>query len=218
MNICPELNRRLAARPILAAAVIKSAEHAAPLARALLAGGLEVMEVTFRNPHAAECIRRIRAELPAMLVGAGTILTPAQMDEARAAGAAFGLSPGFSPTTVRAAVERDFPFIPGVLSPGEMEQSLEAGCPLVKFFPAVATGGPAFLKSIAAPYLHTPLRIIPLGGINGQNLGDYLNLPLVMAVGGSWLTDSQLADAGCWDEITDLTRQAVEAAARARRS
>ncbi|MEI8037784.1 MAG: bifunctional 4-hydroxy-2-oxoglutarate aldolase/2-dehydro-3-deoxy-phosphogluconate aldolase [Verrucomicrobiota bacterium] len=208
MNLTTELNR---AR-ILSAAVIDDPAHAVPLARALLAGGLGIMEVTFRNAHAAECILRIRSEVPEMIVGAGTLLTPAQIDEALAAGAGFGVSPGFNPTVVRHAVAADFPFAPGVLTPGEMEQSLELGCPAVKFFPAAAAGGPDFIKAIAAPYAHTALRMIPLGGIGEHNLAEYLELPLVVAVGGSWLTDRKLAATGNWEEITLLTKRAMELA------
>jgi 2-dehydro-3-deoxyphosphogluconate aldolase / (4S)-4-hydroxy-2-oxoglutarate aldolase len=211
----PQLVAALARARILSAAVIDDPAHAVPLARALLAGGLDVMEVTFRNAHAAECIRRIRAEVPAMLVGAGTLLTPAQVDEAQAAGAAFGVTPGFNPTVVRHAVATAFTLAPGVLTPGEMEQALELGCPTVKFFPASAAGGPDFIKAVAAPYAHTALRLVPLGGIGEHNLAAYLGLPLVVAVGGSWLTDRKLAAAGRWDEITALTRRAVAAASPA---
>lgn len=210
----PELVAALSRARILSAAVIDDPFHAVPLARALLDGGLGVMEVTFRNAHAAECIRRIRAEVPEMLVGAGTLLTPAQVDEARAAGAAFGVTPGFNPTVVRHAVTSGFTLAPGVLTPGEMEQSLELGCPTVKFFPAAAAAGPDFIKAVAAPYAHTALRIVPLGGIGEHNLATYLALPLVVAVGGSWLTDRKLAAAGQWAEVTALTRRAVAACAR----
>ena len=209
MNLAAELSRA----HILSAAVIDNPEHAVPLARALLAGGLNIMEVTFRNAHAAECIRRIRNEVPAMTVGAGTLLSAAQVDEARAAGAQFGVSPGFNPTVVRHAVAVQFPFAPGVFTPGEMEQSLELGCPIVKFFPAATGGGADFIKSVAAPYAHTILRLIPLGGIDEANLTEYLGLPLVIAVGGSWLTDRKLAAAGLWDEITKKTTRAVQLAA-----
>lgn len=209
----PALQTALARARILSAAVIDTPEHAVPLAQALLAGGLDVMEVTFRNPHAAECIRRIRAEVPAMLVGAGTLLTPAQVDEARAAGAAFGVTPGFNPAIVRHAVESGFTLAPGVLTPGEMEQSFALGCPTVKFFPAAAAGGPEFIRAVAAPYAHTSLRLVPLGGVNEANLATYLALPLVVAVGGSWLTDRNLAAAGRWEEIAALTRRAVRLAA-----
>ena len=199
-------------RRLLSAAVIEAPELAVPLARALLAGGLDVMEVTFRNPHAAECVRRIRAEVPGMTVGAGTLLTSDQLRAAREAGAQFGVSPGFNLRLVRHAVEEQFPFVPGVLTPGEMEQSMELGCPLVKFFPAAAGGGPAFIRAIAAPYAHTALRLVPLGGIGEDNLSSYLALPLVAAVGGSWLTDAKLTAAAAWSEITLRTRRALELA------
>lgn len=205
----------IVARRILSAAVIPAPELAVSVARALLAGGLDVMEVTFRNAHAAECIRRIRAEVPGMTVGAGTLLTPAQVDAACAAGAEFGVSPGFNPTVVRYAVGAAFPFVPGVLTPGEMEQSLELGCNLVKFFPAAAGGGPDLIKAVAAPYAHTSLQLVPLGGIGELNLASYLALPLVAAVGGSWLTDRELLTAGRWDEISARTRRALAIATAA---
>ncbi len=213
MNVA-EFNLILARARLLSAAVIDDVAHAVPLARALLAGGLDVMEVTFRNAHAADCIRRIRAEVPAMHVGAGTLLTPAQVDQARAAGASFGVTPGFNPTVVAHATASGFTLAPGVLTPGEIERALELGCPTVKLFPAAAAGGPAFIRALAAPYAHTPLRLIPLGGIDESGLATYLQLPLVIAVGGSWLTDRQLAAAGQWQEITARVRRATALARR----
>lgn len=207
MNLAAQLGRSR----IMAAAVIDQPDHAVPLARAFLAGGLDVMEVTFRNAHAPECIRRIRDEVPELTVGAGTLLSPAQIDAARAAGAEFGVSPGFNPTVVRHAAREAFPFIPGTYTAGEMEQSLELGAPLVKFFPASA-GGPDYLRALAAPYGHTALRVIPLGGIGPANLQLYLRIPLVLAVGGSWLSDRALVAAGRWDEITTRTREALRLA------
>jgi 2-dehydro-3-deoxyphosphogluconate aldolase/(4S)-4-hydroxy-2-oxoglutarate aldolase len=209
-----QIQGRIARRRVLSAAIIDAPEHAVPLANALLAGGLDVMEVTFRNAHAAECVRRIRREVPDMCVGAGTLLNAAQIDEARAAGAQFGVSPGFNPRVVGAAIERGFCFIPGVITPGEMEQAVELGCPWVKFFPAAVAGGIEFLKAIAAPYGHTALRIIPLGGISEANMSEYLAMPIVAAVGGSWLTDRKLASAGLWHDITELTRRAMARAAQ----
>jgi 2-dehydro-3-deoxyphosphogluconate aldolase/(4S)-4-hydroxy-2-oxoglutarate aldolase len=201
---------------LLPAAVIDDPARAVSLARALLAGGLDVMEVTFRNAHAAESIRRIRAEVPAMTVGAGTLLTPAQVDEARAAGAVFGVTPGFNPTVVQHAVASNFTLAPGVLTPGEMERSLELGCPVVKFFPAAAAGGHDFVKAVAAPYAHTALRMIPFGGVGEHNLADYLGFPLVVAVGGSWLCERALIAAGDWAEIAARTRRSVTAATMSR--
>ena len=208
------ITEHIALRRVLPAAVIETPEHAVPLARALLAGGLDIMEITLRNAHAAECVRRIRETVPEMRVGMGTLLSAAQIDLARDAGAMFGVSPGFNPATVRHAVAQGFPFVPGVMTPGEMEQSVELGCPLVKLFPAGAAGGPAFIKSIAAPYAHTPLRLIPFGGVNAENMSSYLALPLVAAVGGSWLTERELAAAGNWAEITTRTRRAMQFAVR----
>ena len=203
------VKQRIEQRRLLSAAVIDSPEHAVPLARALLAGGLDVMEVTFRNEHAAECIRRIRSEVPEMAVGAGTLLNAAQIDQAREAGAMYGVSPGLQPDVVRAAVDRGFFFIPGVNTPGEMEQALALTCNWVKFFPAEASGGVAFLNAVAACYAHTDLRVVPLGGVNESNLATYLASPLVAAVGGSWLTPRKLAEQGRWQEVTDLTRKAL---------
>lgn len=203
-----EIQERIAARRVLSAAMIEDVENAVPLARALLAGGLDVMEVTFRNDHAAECIRRIRAAVPEMMVGAGTLLTVGQLDEARAAGAVFGLSPGFNPNIVKAAVERDFFFISGVMTPGEMEQSLELGSPWVKLFPA-GFAGVDFIRMMAGPYERTPLRMIPLGGVNEQNLDEFLALPVVVAVGGSWLSNRDLVAAGEWETISEITRRAL---------
>lgn len=197
---------------LLPAAVIENPAQAVPVARALIDGGVDVMEVTFRNAHAAECIRRIRAEVPSMTIGAGTLLTPAQVDEARAAGAVFGVTPGFNPTVVRHAVASGFALAPGVLTPGEMEQALELGCPVVKFFPAAAAGGPDFIKAVAAPYAHTGLRLIPFGGVGENNLAAYLGLPLVVAVGGSWLCERTLIAAGDWTEITSRSRRAIAVA------
>ena len=202
--------QRISRRRILSAAVIDNPGDAANIARALLDGGLDVMEVTFRNPHAAESIRRIRAEVPDMWVGAGTLLTPAQINEAMDAGALFGVSPGFNPTVIRAAGDRGFPFIPGVFTPGEMEQSLELGCPWVKFFPAGIPGAIDYLKTLSAPYAHTPLRIVPLGGVNAENLLDYLALPTVPAVGGSWLTDRKLVAAKDWTALSATAKFSLD--------
>jgi 2-dehydro-3-deoxyphosphogluconate aldolase/(4S)-4-hydroxy-2-oxoglutarate aldolase len=204
---------RINTRRILLTAVIPTAAAAESVARAVLAGGLDVMEVAFRNSDAAECIRRIKAEVPGMQIGAGTILTPTQVRDAAAAGAEFAVSPGFNPTVVRAALESGMTFIPGVATPGEMERALELGCPTVKFFPAEALGGPRFLRALAGPYGHTPLRVIPIGGIGPQNLVRYLAVPLVAAVGGSWITPRDLINARDWDGITQLAREAITLAA-----
>jgi 2-dehydro-3-deoxyphosphogluconate aldolase/(4S)-4-hydroxy-2-oxoglutarate aldolase len=208
----------IAHHKVLPAVVVPRAEQAVPLAEALKAGGLKVMEVTLRNADAPESIRRICSEVEGMRCGAGTILSIENLDTAIEAGAEFGLSPGFNPSVVRAAVERGFPFIPGVHTAGEMEQSLELGCPWVKLFPAEAAGGVKFLKAVAAPYGHTDLRIIPLGGISPDNMADYLALDIVPAVGGSWLGNAKLLNAGNYAEITQLAQAAMGRAHALRRS
>lgn len=205
----PEFFERITEHRILPAAVVPSADHAVPMAKALLAGGITVMEVTLRNEEAPEVIRRIRMEVPDMACGAGTILTLEDLDAAIAAGAQFGLTPGFNPTIVRVAVERGFPFIPGVQTAGEIEQAMALGCTWLKFFPAVAAGGVPFLKAVAAPYRHTPLRLIPLGGITPQNMAGFLSIDIVPAVGGSWLANPNLLNAGNFSEITRLAHEAV---------
>lgn len=197
---------------ILPAIVLPTASAALPCATALFAGGIEVLEITFRSADAAQSVRHIRSELPQVTCGAGTLLSPRDIDAAVSAGAQFGLSPGFNPTVVRAAVSAGFPFIPGVQTAGEMEQALELGCPWVKFFPAEAAGGIRFLQAVMPPYLHTPLRIVPLGGINPSNLQAYLQLPYVPAVGGSWLTPKDLLLTGRYSEITEISKKALSLA------
>lgn len=199
---------------ILPAAVIADLSHAIPLAKAFLEAGLPMMEVTLRNECALDCIRDIASEVPGMHLGAGTLLTPRQVDQACDAGARFGLTPGFNPSLIRHAIDRGFPLIPGVLTPGEMEQALELGCEVVKFFPASAAGGVDFIRAVTSPYRHTNLRLLPLGGISEKNMLDYLDLPLVIAVGGSWLADQRLAESRKWGEISALTRSALKTASQ----
>ena len=199
---------------ILPAVVISDSSGAVPLARAILAGGLNVLEVTFRHADAPRCIEKIRKEIPEMYVGAGTLLSESQVQQAIDAGAQFGVTPGFNPGTVRAARVRQFPIIPGVLTPGEMEQAMELQCSIVKFFPAEAAGGVRYLQAIAAPYAHTKLRFIPLGGISPENMNQYLALPMVAAIGGSWLTGGKVTGSHDFGRVTELVRQAVTIAAQ----
>ena len=204
---------RILARRIVPVVVLDSAESAEPLAEALLAGGLDIMEITFRTAAAEESIRRISSRFPEILVGAGTLLEEGQVLRAKDAGAGFGLAPGLNPEIVAAAREAGLQFSPGVMTPGEVEQALSLGCRLLKFFPAEAAGGVKMLKSLAGPYAHTGVKFIPTGGISSANLAEYLKVPVVAAIGGSWMVDRQLVNDGKWDEITRLTREALEAAA-----
>jgi 2-dehydro-3-deoxyphosphogluconate aldolase/(4S)-4-hydroxy-2-oxoglutarate aldolase len=209
---------RILAKRIVPVVVLDSAEHALPLAEALMAGGLDIMEVTFRTTAAAESIRRIAARFPEVLLGAGTLLDQEQVLRAREAGAVFGLAPGLNPAVVAAARAAGLEFSPGVMTPSEIEQALALDCRLLKFFPAEAAGGVAMLKSLAGPYAHTGVKFIPTGGITSTNLSSYLQLPVVAAIGGSWMVDKALVNAGKWQEISDLTRQALASAAACSRA
>lgn len=201
----------------VAVAIVEDTEMAVPLARTLLEGGVDVIELTFRTPCAAEALRRIAAEVPEILVGAGTILTPAQLIEAKDAGAAFAVAPGFNPDVVRAAADIGIPFAPGVMTPSEIEGAYALGCTrLMKFFPASVAGGLKGLRTIAAPYKHLGIRFIPLGGLKLENTAEWLADPLVAACGGSWIAPSKLIAAGEWDAIR-ANAAAANAAAKAAR-
>jgi len=193
---------------IIAVLVIDRVEDAVPLARALLAGGVQVMELTLRTPAALEALRHIKAEVPEMLAGAGTILTPKQVGEVKAAGAAFAVSPGVNLRVLEAAREADLPFAPGVVTPSDIEQALEFECRSLKFFPAEPSGGLPYLKAIAAPYQHLEIEFFPLGGLNAQNMAAYLSDPLIAAIGGSWLAPREAVRAGRWEKITTLAQAA----------
>lgn len=206
---------RILAKRIVPVVVLDSADSALPLAEALLEGGLDIMEITFRTAAAGESIRRISNSFPEILLGAGTLLEKEQVLRARDAGAVFGLAPGLNPEIIAAARECGLQFSPGVMTPSEVEQALALGCRLLKFFPAEAAGGVVMLKALAGPYAHTGVRFVPTGGIGPANLASYLRLSVVAAIGGSWMVDGALVRAGRWSEITSLTREALAAAADA---
>jgi len=193
---------------ILPVVVLEDASGAAPLAAALLDGGLRCAEVTFRTAAAADAIR-IMAERAELFVGAGTVLTPAQVDQAVAAGARFIVSPGFGPAVVRHCQELGVPVYPGVATPTEIQMALDAGIETVKFFPAEQLGGVPMVKALAAPF--RSVRFIPTGGVNTANVADYLALPAVVAVGGTWMVAPDVLAAGDWAEVTSRTRAALGA-------
>jgi 2-dehydro-3-deoxyphosphogluconate aldolase/(4S)-4-hydroxy-2-oxoglutarate aldolase len=195
---------------LICVAVIDRAEDAVPLAEALIAGGLNCIEVTFRTADAAESISRIRQALPHALVGAGTLLTPDNVKKAADAGAQFGVSPGLSAAVSQAAQDRGFPLFPGVITPGEIMAALELGWKHLKFFPAETFGGVKALKALAGPFGHTGVKFIPTGGITATTLPDYLAVPQVAAIGGSWMAERKLIAEKQWDRITALTTEAVK--------
>lgn len=193
---------------------IERAEDAVGLGRALLAGGLPCAEITFRTAAAEDAIRRISSSLPEIIVGAGTVLTVDQASKAVSAGARFIVSPGFNQKVVDWCLQNEIPVTPGVVTPTEIDMALDRGLNILKFFPAEAIGGIAVLKAISAPY--GGVKFIPTGGINRNNLADYLALPSVHCCGGSWLVKANLISAGKFDEITQLTREAMSVVRRAR--
>jgi 2-dehydro-3-deoxyphosphogluconate aldolase / (4S)-4-hydroxy-2-oxoglutarate aldolase len=189
---------------------VDKAEDAVPLAEALLAGGLNVMEITFRTAAAAESIRRIRQEVPQMAIGAGTLLAGEQVQQAAAAGAQFGVSPGLNETVLATANQIQMPFFPGVMTPTEVDRALNLGFKRLKYFPAEPAGGVAMLKALAAPFAHTGVKFLPTGGINAFTLANYLALPQVAAVGGSWMAEKKLVTEKAWSKITVITAEALK--------
>ncbi len=200
----------------IAVVVIDDAADAVPTARALLEGGVNVMELTVRTAAAARAIRTIPPDVPQMIIGAGTLLTEEQVDGARAAGAAFGVAPGFNAGIVRHAFENGFPFAPGVMTPSEIEGALALGCRIMKLFPASVLGGPKAVKTLTAPYKHLGLRYIPLGGLTADNTAEYLADPSICACGGSWIAPAKLINAHDWNAIAENARKAAAAARSAR--
>ena len=186
---------------------IDDVEQAVPLAKALVAGGLPCAEVTFRTAQGEEAIRRIASQVPEVLVGAGTVLTIDQVDRAIAAGAKFIVSPGLNPKVVAYCVEKGYPITPGCSTPSDVEQAIELGLDVVKFFPAQQAGGVDYIKAMAGPYVN--MKFMPTGGVNAANLNDYLSFSKIIACGGSWMVKADLINAGKFDEITRLCKEAV---------
>lgn len=190
--------------PVIA---INDAEDAVPLCKALSDGGLPVAEITFRTAAAEESIRRVHEALPDVLLCAGTVLTTEQVDRAVNAGAAAIVSPGLNPTVVKYCIDKGIPVCPGTANPSDIEVALSLGLKAVKVFPAEAIGGIKLIKSMAAPY--GDMRFMPTGGVNENNMLDYLSFPKIMCCGGSWMVPGDAVAAKDWDRITSLTRSAV---------
>ena len=198
---------------IIPVIVIEDEAQAVPLARALVKGGLPVLEVTFRTKAAAGAIAAIAREVPEAVVGAGTLLTPAMVKAAKAAGATFGVAPGFDPVVVQAAKDADLPFCPGVATASELSQALTAGAPMVKFFPAEAAGGVKMIKNLLGAFRFTGVKFMPTGGVNLSHVGEYLAVPEIVCSGGTWIVPKDALKAGDWAAIEKL---AADAAAIAR--
>lgn len=205
MNPVLEQIQKIGIVPVV---VLDDAKDAEPLAKALCEGGLPCAEVTFRTEAAEECIRIMSEKFPQMLVGAGTVLTTEQVDRAVAAGAKFIVSPGLNPRIVKYCVEKGILITPGCANASDIEQALENGLEVVKFFPAEPAGGLNMIKALAAPYVG--VKFMPTGGINAKNVREYLAYDRIIACGGSWMVKNDLVKAGDFAKITEMTKEAVQ--------
>jgi 2-dehydro-3-deoxyphosphogluconate aldolase/(4S)-4-hydroxy-2-oxoglutarate aldolase len=212
-----EIFSRVAQLGVVPVIAIDNVDAAIPLADALIEGGLPVVEITFRTAAAAEVIRKMTKERPQLIVGAGTVLTFANLEAAKASGAAFAVAPGLNPQTVKQAQAMGLPFMPGIATPTEIELGLSLGCKYLKFFPAEALGGVGMIEALAAPYKHAGVRFMPTGGVNPANLEAYLKLDIVAAVGGTWIAKKEDLVNGKWDDIRARCKAAREIIAKARK-
>lgn len=201
------MNEIVASLGIVPVVVLNDAKDAVPLAKALMEGGLPCAEVTFRTEAAEESIRNIAENCPDMLVGAGTVINNEQVDRAVAAGAKFIVCPGFDAEVVDYCIEKKVPVFPGCITPSEIQQAIKRGLEVVKFFPAEQYGGIATIKALAGPF--PSLKFMPTGGINAKNMASYLESDKIFAIGGSWMVKGDLIKAGDFDQIRELTAEAV---------
>src|SRR4051794_2497461 len=201
------LNELLGLAPVIPVITIERVEDAVPLARALVSGGLRLLEVTLRTEAGRDAAAAVVAEVPDAVVGIGTVLTPQDLARSRDLGAQFALSPGATPELLDAAAAGDLPFMPGVATASELMMALARGFDTVKFFPAVPAGGTAALKALAGPFPQA--RFCPTGGVGESNAAEWLALPNVVVVGGSWLTPPDEIRVGAWDRITERARRAA---------
>ena len=203
-----EIVETLKSAGIIPVIVIDKVEQAVPLAKALVKGGLPVLEVTFRTKAAPAAIAAIRREVPEAIVGAGTLLTPEMVKAAKDVGCVFGVAPGFDPVVMAAAKEVGLPFCPGIATASELSQALTAGAPMLKFFPAEAAGGVKMIKNLLGAFRFTGVKIMPTGGVNLQNVGDYLAVPEIVACGGTWIVPKDALASGDWAAIETLASDA----------
>ncbi|MGF1751546.1 MULTISPECIES: bifunctional 4-hydroxy-2-oxoglutarate aldolase/2-dehydro-3-deoxy-phosphogluconate aldolase [Vibrio] len=200
------LNEKLADLKVIPVIAINKVEDAVPLGKALVENGMPCAEITFRTACAVDAIAAMRKAFPDMLIGAGTVLTNEQVDQAIDAGVDFIVSPGFNPRTVQYCIDKNIPIVPGVNNPSLVEQAMEMGLRTLKFFPAEPSGGVGMLKALTAVY---PVKFMPTGGVSLNNVDDYLSIPSVLACGGTWMVPTTLIDEGRWDELGALVKDAV---------
>lgn len=206
-----DLNQQLSEIKVVPVIAIKDADKAVKLAEVLIENGLPCAEVTFRTEAAVQAIKNMREAFPEMLIGAGTVLTTTQVDEAIDAGVDFIVSPGFNPTTVKYCQQRGATIVPGVNNPSLVEQAMEMGLRTLKFFPAEPSGGVNMLKALTAVY---PVKFMPTGGVSPKNVNDYLAIPSVLACGGTWMVPNDLIDGEKWDELAALVKDVANVIAK----
>jgi 2-dehydro-3-deoxyphosphogluconate aldolase/(4S)-4-hydroxy-2-oxoglutarate aldolase len=205
-----DLIKKVEKSGIIAVIVIDDPAKAVPLAKVLVDEGITAMELTLRTPGALEALGNVTKKVPQMLAGVGTVLQPEQLDQIIKEKAQFAVAPGLNPRVLQGAIDRKFPFAPGITTASELEQALEFDCPVVKLFPAENMGGVKYLKSLNGPYGFLGIRYIPLGGLNAANMASYLERPEVLALGGSWIAPKTLIDAEDWSAIAANAREAVK--------
>ncbi|OQY32113.1 MAG: hypothetical protein B6241_11805 [Spirochaetaceae bacterium 4572_59] len=205
----PELKGKLSDSGVIAVITIEDAAQAVPLAKVLIDEGITAMELTLRTEAALDALDAITKDVPAMNAGVGTVLQAFQLDEIIKRKASFAVAPGCNPNVIKGAIERDFPFGPGIGSASEIETAVELGCRVLKLFPAEALGGVSYLKSLNAPYSFLDLNFIPLGGLNTENMASWLERPEVLAIGGSWIAPKDMINNRDWTGIAANAREAA---------
>jgi 2-dehydro-3-deoxyphosphogluconate aldolase/(4S)-4-hydroxy-2-oxoglutarate aldolase len=203
----PEIIKTIDNAGVIAVLVIDEVKHAVPLAKALLAGGVDTIELTLRTPVAMDAARAIKNEVPEINLGFGTVLTVQQVKAVAELGADFAVSPGCNPKVIEAAREQGLSFAPGIMTPSDIEMAIEQGCRVLKYFPAESSGGIKHLANMVAPYQYLGLKFIPLGGLSMTNAASYLESSLITAIGGSWIARRPLIQAENWEAITQNAKE-----------
>ncbi|GAL63584.1 bifunctional 4-hydroxy-2-oxoglutarate aldolase/2-dehydro-3-deoxy-phosphogluconate aldolase [Algibacter lectus] len=206
----PEIIKKIDDSGVIAVLVIDELKHAVPLAKALLKGGVDSIELTLRTPVALDAAKLIKNEVPEITLGFGTVLTTDQVKAVVDLGADFAVAPGCNPKVIAEAIKLGLPFAPGIMTPTDIEMALEEGCRVLKYFPAETSGGMDNLKNMVAPYQYLGLKFIPLGGLNINNARTYLESPLITAIGGSWIAKSNLIHDENWEAITNNAQEITD--------
>jgi 2-dehydro-3-deoxyphosphogluconate aldolase/(4S)-4-hydroxy-2-oxoglutarate aldolase len=205
-----EIRTKIDEAGVIAVLIVDELKHAVPLAKALLAGGVDTIELTLRTPVALDAAKLIKKEVPEITLGIGTVLNTDQVKSIVDAGVDFAVAPGCNPRIISEANRLNLPFAPGIMTPSDIEIAIENGCNVLKYFPAESAGGLKHLNNIVGPYKHLGLKFIPLGGLNLNNAADYLESPMVTAIGGSWLAKQNVIHEENWDAITQNAKDIKE--------